>query len=258
MIKSSYGKDAKSFEELISIFGSSETSLEELDNARKQLLEMQGAFLSEDNGKVEETSGLIHNIERYIYAVQFSKALEDLKTKVNTNYNIVRSVDGDEAKEDMIATGGAATVSGSGIGENVRMNTVIDVTPDGWTEVKKSQMTELEGLIYGHPCNLFSQEVNNSTNNYRIDKARINKYKVIENETDGEEESYISEAEIYRKAFLDTSDMEKAFDLIWGEENLFTYKGKAKLALVFAIFLDFGAFLIGLVMHFSRNKKRKK
>lgn len=230
--KSSYGEDAKSFEKLITLFGSSETPLKDLDDARKQLLEIQGAFLSEngenteDNDKVEETSGLIHYIERYIYAVQFSKALEDLKTKVNTNYNIVRSVDEDEAKEDMIATGGAATVSGSGIGENVRMNTVVDVTPDGWTEVKKSQMIELEGLIYGHPYNLFSQEVNNSTN----------KYKVMENEIDGEEGSYISEAVKYRKAFLDTSDMKKAYNLIWGEKNLFSYKGKAKLALVFAIF----------------------
>lgn len=32
----------------------------------------------------------------------------------------------------------------------------------------------------------------------------------MENEIDGEEESYISEAEKYRKVFLDTSDMEKA------------------------------------------------
>lgn len=32
----------------------------------------------------------------------------------------------------------------------------------------------------------------------------------MENETDGEEESYILEAEKYRNAFLDTSDMEKA------------------------------------------------
>lgn len=219
MKKSSYGEDAKSFEKLISIFGSSETPLKDLDDARKQLLEIQGAFLSEngenteDNDKVEEISGMIHNIEWYIYAVKFSNALESLKTKVNTNYNIVRSIDQNQTKEDMIATGSVAAISGNEIEEKSQMNAVVDVTPDGWTEVKKSQMTELEGLIYGHPCNLFPQEEKNSTN----------KYKVIENETDGEEESYISEAEKYRKAFLDTSDMEKAFDLIWGEENLFAY-----------------------------------
>lgn len=119
-------------------------------------------------------------------------------------------------------------------------------------------MTELEGLIYGHPLNLFPQKENNSTNDNKSDKDRTNnKYKSNENETGGEDESYISEAEKYRKAFLDTSDMEKAYNLIRGEKNLFAYKGKAKLALIFAIFLDFGAFLIGLVMHFSRKKKRK-
>ena len=258
MIKSSYGKDAKSFEELISIFGSSETPLEELDIARKQLLEMQGAFLLDNNDKLEEISEMIHNIERYIYVVQFSKALGSLKTKVNTNYNIVTSVDENEAKGRVIATGGAVTASGSGIEETSQMNVVVDVTPDGWTEVKKSQMTELEGLIYGHPCNLFSQEIDHSTKDNIVDKDKAKKYKVVENETDGENESYISEAERYRKAFLDTSDMEKAYDLIWGDKNLFLYKGKAILALVFAIFLDFGAFLIGLVMHFSRKKRGKK
>lgn len=258
MIKSSYGKDAKSFEELISIFGSSETPLEELDIARKQLLEMQGAFLLDNNDKLEEISEMIHNIERYIYVVQFSKALGSLKTKVNTNYNIVTSVDENEAKGRVIATGGAVTASGSGIEETSQMNVVVDVTPDGWTEVKKSQMTELEGLIYGHPCNLFSQEMDHSTKDNIVDKDKAKKYKVVKNETDGENESYISEAERYRKAFLDTSDMEKAYDLIWGDKNLFLYKGKAILALVFAIFLDFGAFLIGLVMHFSRKKRGKK
>ncbi len=265
LIKNSYGQDSRSIEELISAFGSSETSLVELNNARRQLLEMQGVFLLEKDEEVRNITLLMNVIERYIYAVEYSKSLDSLKMKVYTNYNIVNSVGEDGDKNTGLsdvntdsATGGAGVATDIGIEENSWLNVVIDVTPDGWKEIKKSQMTELEGLIYGHPLNIYPDEEDDSTNEKKSDKAKTNKYTTDEGETNERDSNYISQAELYRKSFLDTSDMEKAYNLLLGKKRLFEYKGKAVLALIFAVFLDFGAFLIGLVMYFSRTRRGRK
>ncbi len=265
LIKNSYGQDSRSFEELISAFGSSETSLDELTNARRQLLEMQGAFLQEKDEEVRNITLLMNVIERYIYAVEYSKNLDSLKTKVYTNYNIVKSVGEDGDKNTGLsdvntdsATGGEGVATDIGIEENSWLNVVIDVTPDGWKEIKKSQMTELEGLIYGHPLNIYPDEEDDSTNEKKSDEAKTNKYTTDEGATNEGDNKYISQAELYRKSFLDTSDMEKAYNLLLGKKRLFEYKGKAVLALIFAVFLDFGAFLIGLVMYISRIRRGRK
>ncbi len=265
LIENSYGENAYSFEELISAFGSSETETDDLNQARKQLLKMQGALLSDNANIVGGVTNLIHNIERYIYAVEYAKDLDSLKTKVNTNYNIVKSVveggdkrNGFSQADPDSATGSAASSMGSGIEEDRRLNVVIDVTPDDWTEIKKSQMTELEGLIYGHPLNIYPDEEDDSTDDNKSEGVKTNRYTTDEGETNEGDSNYISQAELYRKSFLDTSDMEKAYNLFWGDESLFEYKGKAVLALIFAVFLDFGAFLIGLVMYFSRTRRGRR
>lgn len=265
LIENSYGENAYSFEELISAFGSSETETDDLNQARKQLLKMQGALLSDNANIVGGVTNLIHNIERYIYAVEYAKDLDSLKTKVNTNYNIVKSVveggdkrNGFSQADPDSATGSAASSTGSGIEEDRRLNVVIDVTPDDWTEIKKSQMTELEGLIYGHPLNIYPDEEDDSTDDNKSEGVKANRYTTDEGETNEGDSNYISQAELYRKSFLDTSDMEKAYNLFWGDESLFEYKGKAVLALIFAVFLDFGAFLIGLVMYFSRSRRGRR
>lgn len=265
LIENSYGENAYSFEELISAFGSSETETDDLNQARKQLLKMQGALLSDNANIVGGVTNLIHNIERYIYAVEYAKDLDSLKTKVNTNYNIVKSVveggdkrNGFSQADPDSATGSAASSTGSGIEEDRRLNVVIDVTPDDWTEIKKSQMTELEGLIYGHPLNIYPDEEDDSTDDNKSEGVKTNRYTTDEGETNEGDSNYISQAELYRKSFLDTSDMEKAYNLFWGDESLFEYKGKAVLALIFAVFLDFGAFLIGLVMYFSRTRRGRR
>ena len=265
LIENSYGENAYSFEELISAFGSSETETDDLNQARKQLLKMQGALLSDNANIVGGVTNLIHNIERYIYAVEYAKDLDSLKTKVNQNYNIVKSVvesgdkrNGFSQADPDSATGSAASSTGSGIEEDRRLNVVIDVTPDDWTEIKKSQMTELEGLIYGHPLNIYPDEEDDSTDDNKSEGVKANRYTTDEGETNEGDSNYISQAELYRKSFLDTSDMEKAYNLFWGDESLFEYKGKAVLALIFAVFLDFGAFLIGLVMYFSRSRRGRR
>lgn len=265
LIENSYGENAYSFEELISAFGSSETETDDLNQARKQLLKMQGVLLSDNANIVGGVTNLIHNIERYIYAVEYAKDLDSLKTKVNTNYNIVKSVveggdkrNGFSQADPDSATGSAASSTGSGIEEDRRLNVVIDVTPDDWTEIKKSQMTELEGLIYGHPLNIYPDEEDDSTDDNKSEGVKTNRYTTDEGETNEGDSNYISQAELYRKSFLDTSDMEKAYNLFWGDESLFEYKGKAVLALIFAVFLDFGAFLIGLVMYFSRTRRGRR
>ena len=233
LIKNSYGEGAFSFEKLISVFGSSETETKDLNKARNQLLQMQGALLSENAGKVGDVTNLIHNIERYIYAVEYAKDLDSLKTKVNTNYNIVKSVaeGGDkrngfsQADPDSV-TGSAASSTGSAIEEDRRLNVVIDVTPDDWTEIKKSQMTELEGLIYGHPLNIYPDEEDDSTEDNKSEGVKTNRYTTDEGETNEGDSDYISQAELYRKSFLDTSDMEKAYNLFWGDESFLNTREK--------------------------------
>lgn len=79
LIKYTYfGENSLSFEQLISAFGSSKTTLETLDQARKQLLEMQGVFLAEEKGNdqeqkkaIDKVTDLIHDIEKYIEAVRY-------------------------------------------------------------------------------------------------------------------------------------------------------------------------------------------
>lgn len=69
---------------------------------------------------------------------------------------------------------------------------------------------------------------------------------------------YKADAVEHRKLYLDTSEMEKAYNLLAGAPEYFPYKGKALMAIVFAVFLDFGAFLLGVVMFFSKKGTHKK
>lgn len=283
LINNSYGENSLSFEQLISAFGSSETSWKVLDQARKQLLEIQGTLLSDENfstAKIDNITTLMHNLEEYIDAVDYNNKLHLLKQKVNSNYNIV---DSKEDSESSVETQRKNTIPHAAIGSDIESVTiesvsvdedkistpvsggavssgaisVIDITSEKWTEVKKSQMTELDSLIYNNPVNLYYSEVKkgelkdsvkkNVKDSDNEDKnTEINKNQKFESIY----RKYKNDAVTYRKSYLDTSEMEKAYNLIAGDNELFPYKGKAKLALVFAIFLDFGAFLIGAVMFF--------
>lgn len=279
LIENTYGKDRFSFEELISVFGSSETKLDDLNNARKQLLEMQGALLSSAQATADtitDVTQLMHELEDYIDAVKYSSRLQSLKLRANTNYNIVKTVDLQDAdsqqRKDMIyavsggaveeeteaaatgeaATGAAATeaaATGAAVSAEAQKEIVIDVTSEEWTEVKKSQMSELEGLISGHPVYLYWPHEKRGESiigkeNEKSDYEKI--YKV-----------YSSDAVKHRKSFLDTSEMEKANNLIRGDGNYFPYNGKAIMSLVFAIFLDFGAFMLGMVMFFTKSNQKR-
>jgi len=366
LINNSYGKDSLSFEQLIAAFGSSDTSMEDLNDARTQLLEIQGTILSKKKTGDEKTKDitiLIHNIENYIDAVTYVNALQSMKQKANINYNIVieqekvennqEEMEIEDTKTDMdtdteaetrnattaavvavddsIVTCGSVSIDLSGSteasiknnavaskesesvdennkneveGEKERMD-VIDVTSDEWTEIKKSQMTELVGLIYSHPANLYcsavtrgsietylnmnepekmkkeailfkvktSWDLKNAGNKESIVSRMFNmipfnkaKEEIVSKEQeqlliDHEEiywiiyANYREKAEHYRKAYLDTSESEKAFNLFLGEDSFFPYKGKAIMSFVFAAFLDGGAFMIGLLIFFAQKKK---
>lgn len=364
LINNSYGKDSLSFEQLIAAFGSSATSIEDLNDARTQLLEIQGTILSKKKTGDEKTKDitiLIHNIENYIDAVTYVNALQSMKQKANTNYNIVteqekmennqEEIEIEDTETDMdteteiqnattaavvdvddsVITCGSVSIDLSGStkasikikvatskeSESVDENNkneleeekehmdVIDVTSDEWTGIKKSQMTELVGLIYSHPANLYcsavtrgsietylnmdepekikkeailfkvktSWDLKNAGNkesmvSHMFNKIPFNKTKKTIVSKDQEKllidheeiywiiyANYREKAEHYRKAYLDTSESEKAFNLFLGEDSLFPYKGKAVMSFVFAAFLDGGAFMIGLLIFFAQKKK---
>lgn len=448
LIKYTYfGENSLSFEQLISAFGSSETTLETLDQARKQLLEMQGVFLAEEKGNdqeqkkaIDKVTDLIHDIEKYIEAVRYDKKLQFLKQKINTNYNIVKDVKDSDLKSKK--TDQMKNVSESAVSKNSQKegsdqetaNTkekdnikndkgedekteavkevkeknqedktksekeknkktktkadkeknkddktksekeknkktktkadnkkekgeekneeekadeeedknddevddeeengtdqeekekvsneagqkedkivdneeiaVVNVTSEQWTNEKKKQMAELEGMIFNHPVNLYCPEVKKDEikdditqspppkasphpndvkkiqEKHRLHETKSTSNKIIdfllhrESEDitpeekkflEGEENmcwytyyQYKADAVEYRKLYLDTSEMEKAYNLLAGATGYFPYKGKVLIAFVFAVFLDFGAFLLGVVMFFSKKGKQKE
>lgn len=373
LIKHTYfGENSLSFEQLISAFGSSETTLETLDQARKQLLEMQGVFLageyneseteenqseteenqsetegnqSEEEEKIGKVTSLMHDIEKYIEAVRYDKNLQLLKQKISKNYNVVKNIEKSDyesvktvqpksvsksaiyesPQNESMKTAQPKGVSTSAVSESPQnesvseaalyaeieeneKNSVVSVTSEEWTNEKKKQMVELEGMIFNHPVNLYCPEVekdgikdgikdditqspssNASSHPEDVkkiwEKQRLQKTKNISNKIidfllhregeditpeekkclEGEENKcwttyyqYKADAVEHRKLYLDTSEMEKAYNLLAGAPEYFPYKGKALMAIVFAMFLDFGAFLLGVVMFFSKKGTQKK
>jgi hypothetical protein len=271
MINNSYGKNSKSFSEIIQAFGSTATDRKELKAARDQMLKMQGILLenvsssasaektgskkdkenlsvSEENTKneedktaaenagaeMEEVTGLeteetdsaevtelMDNLEKYVTAVQYNKKLQGLKKKIEKNYNIDNSIKKKSTK-----------------------GKIITVNSEQWTRIKKLQMTSFTAFLYQHPVNLygFSEEEENENK-----------------DEDGERyEKMITKAYTYRKNYLDTSESEKAFHLLLGGKEYFPYKGKAVLSILFAAFLDVGAFGIGYFMYRMEDKNSLK
>ena len=361
LIKYTYfGTDSLSFEQLISAFGSSETTLETLDQARKQLLEMQGVFLAgeynksgtgenqSEEEKISKVTSLMHDIEKYIEAVRYDKNLKLLKQKISKNYNVVKYIEksdyesmktaqpnsvsksavSESPQNESMKTAQPNSVSESAVSESPQnksvseaalyaemeeddddndqekndkkpdeiedneKNSVVSVTSEEWTNEKKKQMAELEGMIFSHPVNLYCPEAykgkikdqitqdGNKNGVTEINNWQSESQKELETEKDfwenkssknDEDEiknyekfcwttyyKYKADAVEHRKLYLDTSEMEKAYNLLAGAPKYFPYKGKALIALVFAVFLDFGAFLLGVVMFFSKKGKQKK
>lgn len=276
MIKNTYGENSFSFEELITVFGSAETSSEDLNRARIQLLEMQGALLSKSTSSsttIDDVKKLIQKIENYIDAVNYHKRLLSFKERISMSCNIVKddvmlndAVERVVSEEFEIRNADVETP----LVETVSVS-VIDVNEEEWNVVKKRQMIELDGLISSHPKFLYDsmgireediKSMNDDKEDAKDEGVKVIKAEVIKAEESEKtyEDIYLNhseEVEKYRKEFLDTSDMEKASNLLFGEKTLFPYKGKAVFSSGIAIFLDFGAFVIGVVMYFAKSSKKK-
>lgn len=253
MINNSYGKDSKSFPEIISAFGSTAVKKKELKAAQEQMLEMQGILLknvsssaiafeeSNEAGKatdISEVTQLMDNLERYVAAVQYNTKLQKLKGQIEKNYNIDNS-----AKKKKTGQG------------------VITVNSETWTRIKKVQMTRFTELIYNHPVNLYDSqnesEEPGETNRNIISVIRAKLFHTTpESGKSGKYQKLITKAYTYRKDYLDTSDSEKAYHLLLGGREYFQYKGKAVLSVFFAAFLDVGAFGIGYLMYRMEEKKQ--
>lgn len=296
-INNSYGKDSLAFAEIISAFGSKSTKIEELERARDQMLEMQGIMLQGERKEgqtgmkvdLREVTNLMENLEHYVIAVEYNSKIQGLKESVKVNYNIINNIQEEQIEEktkesfheeswkdhflltsSAISTGSISDSSNHTIIEKEALDTknqeeVITVTSEEWTDIKKIQMSEFTGLIFDHPVNLYCIGVKEG----RIEEALEKKETIDDNQIDSQEddsqvrtyqEKY-QEIEIlayeYRKSFLDTSDSEKAYNLLF-RRQYFPYFGKACLSAAFAIFLDVGAFAIGFLMYRMGKENSEK
>lgn len=286
-INNSYGKDSLAFAEIISAFGSKSTNIEDLERARDQMLEMQGIMLQGEDSKkkkklkadLREVTDLMENLEHYVIAVEYNSRIQGLKEDVKVNYNIVNDIKeqikqepekevygAQELWRDRFLLTGAAVSTSSSISDSSSNDTikkpvseelpieseedVITITPEEWTDIKRIQMSEFTGLIFDHPVNLycigvregnieeaFGKKEDTDEDDDKSQKTYQEKYKEIE-----------TSAYEYRKSFLDTSDSEKAYNLLF-RRTYFPYCGKAWLSAAFAVFLDMGAFAIGFLMY---------
>ncbi len=258
-INNSYGENSLSFAEIVSAFGSKTTEMEELERARDQMLEMQGIMLKgeeTEEGEVKvdlrEVTELMDNLEHYVIAVGFDSRIQSLKELVGVNYNIDAGTEETSPAETLFngkLLTGAAVSTGSSVAAET--GEVITITPEEWTDKKKVQLTEFTALVFDHPVNLYCGDAKEGQLEEYFGVAKEEAREQEQEEAVTYQEKYQSLKESayeYRKSFLDTSDSEKAYNLLFRKEH-FPYSGKAKLSLAFAMFLDIGAFAIGFLMY---------
>lgn len=245
LIKHSYGEGNKSVDEILALIGNSNPDITELDKARKQMLEAQGSILkgvrNDPSGNlVTEVNDLMSNLNNYVDRVNYHHEISVFKKEcLDCTYNIVKT-DADIRDKNIGETlsGSSATgqsVSGQSvtvqaISGSVANEKVIDVTPELWTSNRKIHMSRLNALIFDYPI----------SENDNFKKSLEEFGDLIHSQ---------------EKAFLDTSESVKAFDLLFGDKEYFPNKGKARLALAFAAFLDLGAALVGVLIYLVKQRK---
>lgn len=250
LIKHSYGEDNKSVDEILALIGNSNPDITELDKARNQMLEAQGSILkgagnASSGNLVTEVNDLMSNLNNYVDRVNYHHEISVFKKEcLDCTYNIVKT-DADIRDKNVGETlsGSSATgqsisgqsitgeaVSGSAVKALSANEKVIDVTPELWTSNRKIHMSRLSALIFDYPIS--------ENDNF---KKKLGEFGDI----------------IHRqeKAFLDTSESVKAYNLLCGNREYFPNKGKARLALAFAIFLDLGAALVGGLIYLVKQRK---
>lgn len=225
LIKSSYGENNKSVDEIIALVGNSNTTTKELESALTQMLTAQASILKEQISShkddmnqvrtgIEDINELMENLDTYVKMVGYHERIETFKqTNLSATYNIVKNKDDD----------------GNKLKDSEKVE---NVTPEEWTQKRKIIMAELLSLIFEYPI-----------------------YETTEEEflSDMQAETYEKQ-----KLFLDTSESEKAHNLLLGEKENFPYKGKAYIALIFAKFMDLGAAAVGILIDLIKGKKLRE
>lgn len=239
-ISNSYGDDNLSVDEILALIGNSSADIEDLEKARDQMLTAQGSILQsimEENSsagkktdeetvtrELQEINELMSQLDTYVNKANYNNSISNYKESyLQYMYNIVEE-NGNTGK-----SGGVAA-------QNVK-----SVTPDEWTQERKVHMASLTGLIFDFP--LYESDTDDLKNTNNGGNART--------ETDSDEqimESLKNSSYEKQKLFLDTSESEKACNMLFGNSEDFKYKGKAVLSGFFALFLDLGAAAVGYMI----------
>lgn len=241
MIQHSYGLGNKSVDEILALVGNSNADVGELDKAREQMLGAQGSILKSEGENlseklVDEVNDLMSMLNNYVDRARYQQDIAIFKKEcLGFTYNIVK--DDEDIRDNQVeeisdissVTGQAIT--GGAVGGTEETVNVIDVTPELWTSNRKIHMSKLSALIFEYPIS------SDDTDNY---KKSLENFGVQVNRKE--------------KTFLDTSESEKAAGLLFGDKEDFPNKGKARLALVFAVFLDLGAALVGVLIYLVKEK----
>lgn len=251
MIEHSYGVGNKSVDEILALVGNSNAEISELEKAHTQMLEAQGSILlkaqedaSEEGGEdpsedvVESVDELMSDLNNYVERARYHQMLSSFKEQcLACTYNIVKKNEDNKVETVLscdVASGQALTFqsissSGTAVGGLEETENVIDVTPELWTSNRKIHMSRLSALIYDYPNTDDSQYKKNL-------------------------KEFAKKVHRLEKAFLDTSESEKAYNFLFGEMQYFPNKGKARLALAFAAFLDLGAALVGVLIYLVKKE----
>lgn len=240
LIEHSYGTGNKSVDEILALVGNSNADITELDKARRQMLEAQGSILKAGGNLnatlIKDVNKLMSDLNNYVDRARYHYDIQVFKEEcLNCTFNIVKSKESiqNNRLNNSSVTGQAVTgqaVTGQAVeslGETMR---VIDVTPELWISNRKIHMSKLNALIYNYP-------VSDDDNYYKEDLGKFG-----------------DQTHRYEKVFLDTSESEKAFGLLFGKNEYFPNKGKAILALAFAAFLDLGAAMVGILIYLVKKK----
>lgn len=257
-ISNSYGDDNKSVDEILALIGNSSAELFELEKARDQMLTAQGSILQNmikenagngtesDSENVSEmlleVNELMTQLDTYVNKAAYVQSIATFKESYLVNaYNIVEESAQSQSEEDKNC-------------QNVKTeseeNGVKSVTPEEWTQERKIHMSRLAALVFDYPVyNNKNQESGNTVSEYGSEGS--------DKET---ESNMIQElaAGVYKKQklFLDTSESEKAINLLLGSKENFPYKSKAVMAVLFAMFLDLGAAAVGYMIDVVNHAKK--
>lgn len=255
-ISNSYGDDNKSVDEILALIGNSNAELSELEKARDQMLTAQGSILqnmirentgAESGSKnieqmLSEVNELMTQLDTYVNKAEYMQSISTFKKSYLVNsYNIIEESEKPQSEENKRCQNVKKESEESG---------VKSVTAEEWTQERKIHMSRLAALVFEYP--IYYNDNKESRNTVSEDGS--------EGTDKGTDSDIIQElaAGVYnkQKLFLDTSESERARNLLFGSKEDFPYKGKAVMAALFAMFLDLGAAAVGYMIDVIKNVKR--